>query len=709
MRGSTRRSRSITCAWHFPVVLVLLLLASGHTTNGCIHDSLQHTISSGHQLYSADHSLERHIRERRLDDQHPVPGDPTNYQSYGRAVGNVVASEVYKPIRIKPYYDNSTLDLLPDDKRDVLLRIIPDAIREFTLALQVVPVLGNLIAQHSCDVQWMTTPTVCKTFVADEMCFEMKIPDEHFGSTKRCDTCLTQGCELGDCSYSEGQGVADTDFVLYVRAADSRYCDGQVLAYATSCQKDQFDRPTFGMTNFCPAQLSSDPKNYDTQVATALHELTHALGFSAQYFAYMRHPDGTPRTPRDLNGSPQTLSTPSDPQCPNTALLGENSSGSNTSTAGNYAVPSTSTIVYSNERDQVVAKLVTPTVAAFVQAHFNCSTLVGAELESQDTGCVGSHWEERLFEPEYMTPVSSFRNVFSGLTLAYFEDSGWYHTNQSRAQRLYFGEKRGCSFATEKCIDPETAKPIANDHYCTDNEVESCSLDATSRSVCAISTGKSGIPGIYQYFRDDKTKGGDNEFADFCPLNVGFSLGDCTVADNLALAPETDINILGETYCPTCRCTVTSLRSSDSSAWIVSARRQTGCYAMRCIFGDDVGSDNDVGIALNGTTVEMTIARSQTGDVLAVNCTSKGEQVQVPGFSGFVTCPDPSVICGNGMTDTFTSALGTRMTIIDEQTNDEAGKTLRSVSSSSCLHCGIAHRLIGVAWVVAMTPWLHLN
>lgn len=609
MCRNVRRSRGTSCVRLLPAVLVLLLLVACHTTSGCIHDSLQHTISRGHQHYDADHPLERHLRGRRLDDQDSIPGDPTNHQSYDRVVGELVHGSAYKPIRITPYYDNSTLERLPDTKRDVLLRIIPDAIREFALALQVVPVLGNLTAQHSCDVQWVTTPMVCKTFVADETCFETKIPDEHFGATRKCETCLTQGCALGDCSYSAVQGVPDTDFLLYVRAADSQYCTGQVLAYATSCQKDQFDRPTFGMANFCPEQLNSDPKDYDTQVATALHEITHALGFSAQYFAYMRHPDGTPRTPRDSNGSPRSTSASSDHQCPNAGLQVANNGDGNTSTAGNYAVPATTTVAYSHERGQLVAKLVTPTVAAFVQAHFNCSTLPGAELESQDAGCVGSHWEERLFEPEYMTPVSSFRNVFSGLTLAFFEDSGWYRANQSQAQRLFFGERRGCAFATDKCIDPETAKPAASDHYCTDSEIESCSLDATSRSVCAISTGKSGILSIYQYFRDDDTKGGDNEFADFCPLNVGYSLGDCTVAGNLALAPGTDINILGETYCPTCRCTATSLRSSDSSDWVVSARRQTGCYAMRCISSDD-GSGSYVGSGRNGTTIELTIARS---------------------------------------------------------------------------------------------------
>lgn len=669
--------------------LLSLTLVSVHCVQGCIHDLLSSKISSGHQSYITRDQLtfSEHLSSRRLGEQPFIVGDTTSYQAYDRAAGEAVARDLFQPIRITPYYDNSTLDLLSPDQREVLLRIIPDAINEFSRSLQVVPVHGNLTAQHSCDVQWVTSPIVCKSLVEQEMCFEMEIPAEHFGATRSCSTCLTTGCAVGDCTKTPSQGIPDTDFMLYVRAAETEYCAGQVLAYATSCQKDQFDRPTFGMANFCPSQLNTDPKSYATQVSTALHEITHALGFSAQYFAYMRHPDGTPRTPRDQNGNPISAN---DHECPN---LGQSANGSDI--VGSYAVPSTSTVAYYDERDHVVAKLVTPAVAAFVQMHFNCSTLTGAELESQDTGCVGSHWEERLFEPEYMSPVSSFRNVLSGLTLAFFEDSGWYKANYSRAQSLFFGQNRGCAFATEKCIDPSTAKSIASDHYCVDNTAESCSLDATSRSTCSLSTGKSDIPAAYRYFLDDPSKGGDNEFADFCPLNVGYSLGDCTIPDNLATAPGTSINILGETYCPACRCTATSLRSSDSTDWIVNARRQTGCYAMRCLHANAT-----VGVSSNETVVELTVARSQTGDAITVLCSARGEQVNVPGFSGTITCPDPEVICSMGMTEEFASAVTTRASSIEAVASKEAANALRGTSSAS------AHSTLiftaGWALIVAM-------
>ncbi|KAL4161004.1 hypothetical protein PRNP1_001561 [Phytophthora ramorum] len=591
---------------------------------GCIHDTLEHKVVDGQQHYGDLHPFD--ARNRRLSDD-----ESTNFQTYE----STAASDAYKPIRITPYYDEATLNILSVEQRAVISKIIPDAINRFKNALEVVPVQGKLAAQHTCQNQWLTTPPICKTFVQNEMCLEMPIPTNHFGATRSCSSCPKDGCAGGSCNYTDAQGVEDTDFVLYVRSATTTYCGTRTLAYASSCQKDQYDRPTFGMANFCPSQISTAEADYESQVATAMHEITHALGFSAQFFPYMRYPDGTPRTPRDASGKPPIYKSGT---CPN---------GSPTEY---YVEPSLNTVQHFNERGHDVAKMVTPNVAAFVKAHFGCDSLAGAEIEQQDdAGCLGSHWEERIFEPEYMTPVDSFRNVFSALTLAFFEDSGWYRANTSAAERLHFGENRGCAFATEKCINPTTAQPVAADHYCTSNTAESCSVDATSRSVCSIATGRS-IPTDYQYFPGAPTKGGD-DFADFCPINVGYSYGDCSNPSNLIYPSQTAINILGESYCTNCKCTASTLRSSDSKGWTVSSRRQTGCYAMRC-FGN--GSQN-----ASKSIIEFTIPRSNSNDVVQVNCTTKGDKIAIPGFSGLLTCPDPNVICDSNEIYSFIDDSGT--------------------------------------------------
>ena len=50
------------------------------------------------------------------------------------------------------------------------------------------------------------------------------------------------------------------------------------------------------------------------------------------------------------------------------------------------------------------------------------------ELENQPTSqgaCYGSHWEQRLFTNELMASTSSHAQIYSALTLAALEDSGW--------------------------------------------------------------------------------------------------------------------------------------------------------------------------------------------------------------------------------------------------------------------------------------------
>lgn len=591
---------------------------------GCIHDSINHRVIQKEQEYPQEHPfvVAEDLRRRRLS--------TSNLREWANVDSAAAQTDaLYKSIRITPFFDNDTLHTLTSEDRSTVYKIVHDAIRRFSETLRVVRVQGNLMAHRSCSRQWQTDPPTCKSVVSNEMCLEMPIPPSHFGPTRVCSSCYGDGCAQGACKVLEGTGIPDTDFALYIRAAPTSYCTPSVLAYASACQKEQFDRPTFGMINICPTKIDADPDAYEAQLSTAMHEITHALGFSSQFFAYMRGPDGSPRTSRTATGEPPAIING---KCPNGAAVDY------------FPNPSGNTVAYSSERDHTVAKMVTPRVAEFVKNHFNCSSVTGAELESQDEdGCMGSHWEERLFESEYMSPASSFRNIYSGLTLAFFEDSGWYRSNLLKAQKLTFGAKKGCSFATDKCITSKQTS-IAEDHYCTSNTQESCSVDGISRSVCSITNGET-IPSQYQYFTDP-SKGSLNQFADFCPINTGYKYGDCRLPGNLIRPLNTNLNILGETYCPNCRCTKTTLRSSDSRAWTVSTRRQTGCYALSC------GS--------NGT-VTLTIPRIATSDTIDVVCDRANQVKTVPGFSGTITCPDPDVVCerecprscaGNGMCDT---------------------------------------------------------
>ena len=60
------------------------------------------------------------------------------------------------------------------------------------------------------------------------------------------------------------------------------------------------------------------------------------------------------------------------------------------------------------------------------------------------SGTAGSHWEKRLVANEFMNPqVADNPVLFSALTLALFEDTGWYKPNYGAAQHLPWGYKQG--------------------------------------------------------------------------------------------------------------------------------------------------------------------------------------------------------------------------------------------------------------------------
>ena len=116
-------------------------------------------------------------------------------------------------------------------------------------------------------------------------------------------------------------------------------------------------------------------------------------------------------------------------------------------------------------------------VKAAAQVYFGCSSLQGAEVENQPTGScqiMGSHWEQRIFMNSVMaSTLQPDGGLLNPVTLALFEDSGWYKANYSMAAsfkyRVDWGFNQGCDFALNKCLalpaPYSTGDPA---HYCTD-------------------------------------------------------------------------------------------------------------------------------------------------------------------------------------------------------------------------------------------------
>ena len=63
-----------------------------------------------------------------------------------------------------------------------------------------------------------------------------------------------------------------------------------------------------------------------------------------------------------------------------------------------------------------------------------------------------------------MASTSAHHAVYSALTLAALEDSGWYRANYSTAEPLLWGRNKGCSFLSEKCVGGSSG---TLDGFCT--------------------------------------------------------------------------------------------------------------------------------------------------------------------------------------------------------------------------------------------------
>lgn len=72
-----------------------------------------------------------------------------------------------------------------------------------------------------------------------------------------------------------------------------------------------------------------------------------------------------------------------------------------------------------------------------------------------------AHWEERWARNEMMAAsVDADEATYtSPMTLALFEDSGWYSVNYTMSSTMVkgknWGYKQGCNFVKEKCVQPD--------------------------------------------------------------------------------------------------------------------------------------------------------------------------------------------------------------------------------------------------------------
>lgn len=500
-------------------------------------------------------------------------------------------------LRILLYYDESVYRL-HSTKFDLINNtILPRAVTFWEKALLVRRTENVIRLTRKCsDTQIFVKngSTHCiNTCKHKTTCGEVEIPEEHLDF---CRTCNSNGQNCGIAKDSkQGSGIADFDFVFYVSAMQTEKCNkSQTVAYAAHCQQESsLDRPIAGHTNLCPDSISTNRQELENLLSTVKHEILHALGFSLSLYAFYRDKNGEPLTSRSPDtGKPILNETLQTYQWSERVIK--------TFSRPNWFVRSGSV-----ERD--VQMIVTPTVVKEVRDYFNCSLLEGAELEDQgEEGTALTHWEKRVFENEAMTGAHTQNPIFSRITLALMEDTGWYIANYSMAEEMSWGRNLGCDFVLKSCkdwISQKSARGFSIHPFCNKVKQEplqtECTEDRTSVAVCNLVKYEQELPQLYQNFDyiqnvangQEGYYGGALSLADYCPYiqeftfrtnNVVIRGSHCEYPEN---SPSSDKNFALEKYGEKSRCF-----DHTDKMWEERSCKQTrqwqhwgsGCYGYRC-------------------------------------------------------------------------------------------------------------------------------
>ena len=648
-------------------------------SHSCIHD---HVLGS---MPPPQHARQAYHGEAQGPALHPLRG---------RALSSHCGTE-YCPIRVTwELFDVTAGGALPQASIDFLRDVImPAAVQRLDAMYLVKPLATNLALSRQCDgrctsgayqmqCREYSTPATCSL---GDGATPVTIPATYFGEQ-------VQGCSVGtQVTLPAAAGVANSDFHIFVRAEDTANCaSGSTLAYAGTCQRDeQSDRPTVGVVNFCPGQISLEAADERGQIYTAIHELHHALGFSSGSWNLFRdQPNGgTPRTARSTTFPSQVA-----PAFVERVL--QDSSGTCTSfptgSAGpgqsvvSVQTPDANTITYFSERGIAecttvnqrlqnggcVARMVTSEATARARDFFGCATLQGVELENQRTSSAcavaGSHLEQRVFLQNFMAPVTSHHSIITPVEMGVMQDSGWYIANYSAADALSgeWGVGQGCAFASDKCLGLPKSAPVnvattgGRPHFCTRfvdvNSHQACTVDRRAVGACSAVAGQS-VPTEFSYFTDPSVGSVSPIQTDYCPYIKAFSNRVCSdVSQNTGNSAD-----FGRVYGPDSLCASSTLLKTGLTT---SNHVGVGCFTTACITAPLSASELTVIAGTEGlppptpTAPWLLLGASDPDTPSTVHyaaCINGSASMNpAPGvFNGEFTCVDPAVFCAETSTN----------------------------------------------------------
>ncbi|RNC43517.1 GP63 group I member a protein [Trypanosoma cruzi] len=277
-------------------------------------------------------------------------------------------------------------------------------------------------------------------------------------------------------------GVTGADMYLYVSAVPIK---ASALAWATTCLKLPDGRPVVGVMNYGPSSVTDS----EDGVRNLAHEIAHALGFAVEIMEKRN-------------------------------MLKE---------------------VKGVRGKAAVVQVSSPKTVEKTREHFNCMTATGMELEDEGgEGTALSHWKRRNAKDELMIGNSGI-GYYTALTMAAFEDTGFYKANWGMEEPMSWGNNSGCALLTEKCvINGVTKYP---EMFCTArSSLLSCTSDRLALGYCGMKLYDAPLSPQYQYFSNPKLGGSPGFLMDFCPyirpyVKTWCSNGNATVMRGSRVGP----------------------------------------------------------------------------------------------------------------------------------------------------------------------------
>lgn len=333
---------------------------------------------------------------------------------------------------------------------------------------------------------------------------------------------ITECPQEGSCNVLPGGKGTDADFVLYVTSAEDTETCGSPAGFGDACIWDQETRrPMAGHINLCPSLLDAAPEAFGDQLVMAVHQILHALAFSADNFERFVDENG------HLMGSSSFLREVREVCHPGRKGRGQAAWG------GDHCFSLLKGTWRPQEHDPATGGrrqlLTTREVVRQARLHFGCESLSGVYMQ-------GGHWHPAVLLGDLMDPFTARSSgVISHVTLALLkvpaphvhpqpsqlhslpavvsphifpfprqakplglrqggllrsaidvdprgglacclQDSGWYEPIWEKAQPLPFGHGKGCQVGDGCSPGEQFCGPLHPEFTCSDDRgyVQQC-------------------------------------------------------------------------------------------------------------------------------------------------------------------------------------------------------------------------------------------